>query len=477
MSEKVSDEIWTSITRGLPPVPSADPDRLPIPELLRVIKYCLDSRVEKFDIAVDLAKEVYKSNPAIEVLNWLGAVCFSAKKWQQAYEISEKLAKLDMNPGTAFNLSKAAYKIGDPKKAEEIVRLVLALDPTDKIPMMDLAVYICSQGRFDEAYDVLKNIDSSSLDDKHKKILEFNKGWHEVRRGNFKRGVELLNIGRSISIWGNNARKHPCPEWDGTPYPGKTVLLGGEAGIGDEIIAIRFAKNIKEMGMRCIASTVHGNHSIFERIPYIDKVYKDKELNTFQDYDYWVSSMSTVKVLGLDIADISSEPYITPDPAYVEKWSKIIPNKGKKRIGVRWAGNKLYELELFRTLPFSKLDALTKFDADFYSVQRDSGVEDMTPGTRIVPLHEQLTHIEDLLGAISNLDLVITSCTSIAHIAGAMGKETWVCPPIMSYWIWASPADKSPWYKNVTLFRQEKWNNWDSTFEKLELALEKYLET
>lgn len=472
---ELTDDFWEVVNSGLPPVPTKDKNMLPVPEILRVIRYCLDPRVEKFDIASELADEIIKINSQPEIINWYGGVCFTAKKWDKAYKASIKM--LDLHPSGAayFNASKAAYKNGNPVEAEQYVIKAIELDPSNENFKMDKAVYVCSQGRFDEGFDILNSMDMSKLDNKDKKVLEFNKGWHTIRKGNFKEGMRLLNIGREIKVWGNNSRKHPCPKWDGVARPGKTILLGGEAGIGDEIISIRFAKKLHEMGMTVIASTVHKNKSLFERIPYISRVLTDKELDTFKEYDYWVASMDIIQVMGIDIDEVEAEPYLTADPKYVDKWSKIIPNTGKQRIGVRWAGNKLYELELYRTLPFDKLNNLTKYNADFYSLQKDAGVEDLTPGTSIVPLHDKLDSMEDLLGAIANLDLVITSCTSIAHIAGAMGKKTWVCTPLLCYWIWTIQKDKSPWYKDVTLYRQKEWNNWDLAFKKLELDLESFL--
>ena len=480
---RMPEEVWSTIKEGLPEVPTKEKHMKPIPEILRVIEMCLDERVEYFDIAVKLAKFVYDSNPVGPVKNWYGSVCYDAKNWKESYEVTIDMMREYPCEGTFFNAAKGAYKYGKLDEAENFIKTAIALEPKDKSKLMDLAVYVVSSGRFDEGFDILNSIPINELESKDATALDFNKGWHEIRRGNFKKGMKLIQLGRTIKIWGSNTLVYPKPKWDGTTHPGKTILIVGEGGIGDEIINARFSEIIKKRGMNCVMSTVHKNVSMLSRIKSIDKVIEHKRVadNTdkeyFTDYDYWLPCMDLVSILDIDLDEVPSTPYITPLPEYVDKWSKIIPNNGKLRVGFRWSGNKLYELELYRTVPVSEYVRLSEqYDFDAYSLQRDDGVEDL-PKCKIVPLHDQLETLEDTLGAIANLDLVITSCTSISHLAAAMGKETWVLTPILPYYIWTSPGNTSSWYECVKLYRQEKWNDWCRAFEKLEPDFKDKVET
>jgi hypothetical protein len=472
---RMPEGLWNDIKRGLPEVPTKERHAKPIPELLRVIEMCLDERVEYFDEAVKFAKFVYDSNPCLELKNWYSSVCYDAKKWELAYNCSVELMREAPCQGTFFNASKAAYKYCRLDEAEQYIRTAIALEPENKSQLMDLAVCIVSAGKFDEGFEILKNIPKESLDERDKVAVDFNRGWHEIRKGNFKEGMQLVHLGRKIKVWGNNEFVYPSPKWDGKTYPGKTILVVGEGGIGDEIINARFSEIIQKRGMKCVMSSVHKNTSMLSRIKTIDKVVDMKQLTDlkhpeyFKDYDYWVPCMDVVPLLGIDLDEVPSAPYITPLPEYVEKWSKIIPNNGKLRVGFRWAGNALYELELYRTVPVQKYIELTeKYDFDAYSLQRDAGVEHLPDSHKFVTLDDKLESLEDALGAIANLDLVITSCTSIAHMAAAMGKETWVMTPILPYYIWTSPGNTSEWYDTVKLYRQDKWNSWDKAFENLD---------
>jgi len=150
---RMPKEIWDGIKKGLPEVPTTDKSSKPIPELLRVIEMCLDDRVEFFDEAVKLAKFVYDSNPCLELKNWYSSVCFDAKKWEEAYNISIELMRDVPCQGTFFNASKAAYKFAKLDEAEHFIKTAIMLEPENKTQLMDLAVCVVSSGRFDEGFD------------------------------------------------------------------------------------------------------------------------------------------------------------------------------------------------------------------------------------------------------------------------------------------------------------------------------------
>jgi hypothetical protein len=147
-------------------------------------------------------------------------------------------------------------------------------------------------------------------------------------------------------------------------------------------------------------------------------------------------------------------------------WNRIIPKEaGKLNVGLRWSGNPKYEHEQLRRFPPNlMLDLCNLPGINFYSLQK--GDPQMLP--------DSLTDLEPLLGnwqstasAISRMDLVVTSCTAIAHLAAGMGKPTWVIVPAMPYYCWAQPGNKSDWYPTVQLFRQEYYGDWTGPFIEL----------
>jgi hypothetical protein len=144
------------------------------------------------------------------------------------------------------------------------------------------------------------------------------------------------------------------------------------------------------------------------------------------------------------------------------------------KIGIRWSGNPEFEHEQHRRFPPELMIALSEIpNTSFYSLQRD---ENCIDGLPFSDMRGQMKTWDDTSNIIADLDLVITSCTSIAHLAGAMGIPTWIVVPIMPYYTWVFPGNTSSWYNSVKLFRQEKYGKWDEPFLKIREELTKLSE-
>ncbi len=317
---------------------------------------------------------------------------------------------------------------------------------------LEAALILSHAGKPDDAEALLRTI----ADDPR---ANYNLGWHDLRHGKLKQGFEGLNTGRHISAFGSPAI--PGPIWHGEPLQGKTLLLHGEGGAGDEIINFRFAKHFKKLGASVVISSSHGLGAIFSAngFPCI-------QASAVQSihYDYWVPAMSACYVLDMEYGDLPSQPYLIRNP--------ILPKPGKMRIGVRWGGLAAHaDVEPQRKLPYHQIKALCEqfqWQADFYSFQRDNDLQLEFPGKDLAG------HMPDWKttgGLLASMDLLITSCTSVAHLAAAMGVETWVMTPILPYYTWAIPGDRSPWHSSVKLFRQTTQGNWDEVFNSVKLAL------
>jgi hypothetical protein len=178
-------------------------------------------------------------------------------------------------------------------------------------------------------------------------------------------------------------------------------------------------------------------------------------------------------MFGHTVDTIPNEPYIFAKPESVQVWKELI--KGDKpKIGIRWSGNPKFEHQQFRIFPPEMLIKIQKEfpDCQWYSLQRDSDLRELPEG--ISDLNHILISWEDTAACIENLDLVISSCTSIAHLASAMGKPTWVIVPILPYHVWAYGDKHSPWYtENTVVFRQKKFSKWEETFTELKEELHK----
>ena len=467
--------MWAGITAGLPATPSPK-NVIPLPEILRVIEYCANDKVEHFDLAVALIDTISKLRSDIEFLNWKSMVEFDCKKYIRSYETSEEILKISANANTLFNAGRAAYKANKLEQSEKYLKEAMRLDPTDSSTILDYAVTVCTMGDFDGALKIIENIDKTNLDELHTNIVDFNKGWHYIRLGDFRKGINLLHLGREINIWGSDACKYNRPRWDGVTQPGKTILIVGEGGIGDEVINSRFSKIIQQRGMRAVMSTVHKNTQMLGTVAALDKVFDMKDIDS-QTWDYWVPCMDLPYVLKIDSTEIPSDPYITADPDYVEKWKHLTQTDKKLKIGIRWMGNPRYELELARTIPSHLFEQLNSLDVQLYSFQKDDGLKNLEIPNGVINIAPDLNSWADTMAAMNNMDLMISSCTSIPHVAGALGVPTWVIIPLLPYYTWADMKRDSYWYDTVKLYRQQVWKEWDAPFLEVKQDLVKLLET
>ena len=162
--------------------------------------------------------------------------------------------------------------------------------------------------------------------------------------------------------------------------------------------------------------------------------------------------------------NLSGKPYLKTSP------TKLFGSKGGLKVGIRWAGNPQFEHEQHRKFDPTPLIEMHNIPGVmFYSLQRDENIiEDLPFGD----LRNLLTDWESTASVMAGLDLVITSCTSIAHCAAALGVETWVIVPVLPYYTWAVPGNKSAWYDSVTLYRQEAYGDWSATMQRIREDLE-----
>lgn len=286
--------------------------------------------------------------------------------------------------------------------------------------------------------------------------VAFNRGWYALRDGHLLDGMKLIDRGRIEEVFGNGKPNVPTQKWNGET--GATVLLNLEGGLGDQIHGARFARDIARLGNKVIVACSGPLASVVRGIEGVTAVVQHEAVFGVV-HDFWVPSMSAAIPLQLQYADVNGAAYITkPD----------VPKNKKFRIGLRWQGNPQFEHEQHRQFdPKLLFDAVKGTDAEFVSLQRDEGAEHKPKWVKEVPLE----HWEDTRAAIASCDLVVTSCTSVAHLSAAMGVKTWIVVPILPYYLWAKPGSKTEWYDSVTLFRQEAYGDWSGPFRKIKQQL------
>lgn len=323
---------------------------------------------------------------------------------------------------------------------------------------LDVALQASINGKPDISENILRSLPQDDF-----RVL-FNLGWHEMRHGNMKAAFNYMNFGRYINVFGLPPIGGRI--WKDEPLEGKTLLFRCEGGYGDQILNFRFAKNFQDMGARVLVSCSKEMMPMFSRHGYI---CIDSSAVNDAYYDYWIPAMSAAYILGLEYSDIDGSAYINP----VEK-RKLFSKGNNLKVGVRWSGNPEFEHEQHRRFPENLMvDLHTTRNTTFYSLQRD---ENLIDGLPFGDLRDQMKTWEDTASIIAGLDLVITSCTSIAHLSGALGVPTWVVVPIMPYYTWAVPGERAAWYDSVRIFRQTEYGKWGDVFLSIRSKLEELAE-
>lgn len=403
-------------------------------------------------------ESILEKNDRLNVINDKAKQFFDDKEFASAIECFAEIECNDFPEEFKSNLSKCHYYNRNAHKSLQILESS-KISPTQD-DLLDIAIYKNAIGNFDAALEIYESLDQSDP------RVKFNLGWHLLRKGNFKEAFKLLEYGSQCRAWGHeyihleNGKIDIKKRWDGNPT--KTLLLFLEGGIGDCFIFLRWAKYLETKCEELIIAVPKTTYRLLANAGY--NVVPDFAIEHLQ-YDHYVPGMSIPNFI--DVSDpmdkvtfpyIKSivEPYI---PWGMDKVSSSYPNRNFK-IGVRWMGNPEFEHDQFRSIPKESLYGLGQYGT-LFSLQLEEEEDD----ENFIPSRHVIKDWQDTYSIFSKLDLLVTSCTSTAHLAGAMNIPTIVIVPLVSYFVWAS--EDLPWYNSVTIIKQEKYNDWNGAIEKM----------
>lgn len=262
------------------------------------------------------------------------------------------------------------------------------------------------------------------------------------------------------------------PRWDGRPFVGKRLLVHYEQGLGDTINFVRYVPMVKQRGGTVILEVRKPLYNLLRGFEGVDELIEASfDSKPEVDFDLYVSLMDLPWIFGTTLETIPADvPYIFADPAEVEFWRSRLSGPGFK-VGIAWSGSPLYErnhLRACKLADFTKLSAIN--GVKLYALQKGQPANQIAALAGRIPvvnLGEQFDDFSDTAAAIENLDLIISTDTSVPHLAAAMGKPVWLLLCCASEWRWLLNRDDSPWYPTVRLFRQKQANQWDDVFSRV----------
>ena len=294
----------------------------------------------------------------------------------------------------------------------------------------------------------------------------------------FRELLVKMHTERMTSRWGAYSWGHKKPIWNARFETGKTILITGEAGIGDELFGAKFSSNFVERGMKVVFATNYwSSYNVIARIKSIDKVIHITEVEDFEDYDYWVPVGEVPVALGVTQDQVPSKPYLELTQEYLTKWRRIIPPSDKFKIGVRWTGDPHIERNggIIPAQYFEELGSLP--NVELYSLHKDDGIDDIP--SNVIPLHEHgrswFDTWDDTFAAISQLDLTISCSTNIPIVCAGLNKPIWTVVPIgpsNPYYLWLQDF----WFGDkMRIYTQLVQGDWNQPFEDVKNDLLKIL--
>ena len=400
-----------------------------------------------------------------EILSLLGGVYDQEKKYDKALECIDKIK--NKNPDLLVNKARCLYFLCRAPEAEEIIRSLPSEYRQDNKIQIDLALYLTAQGKTEEAEAILNPL--ADIEDK----AAFNYGWFLLAKDKLQEAYKYIRVGAKdeLRIWGHewvlraNYNIGEEYRWNGETVD--TIAFYLEGGMGDGMIFIRYAEQLKKYCNTLKIFAHKKTKSLYEECGY-ENVFLPKEIVKTK-WDKYVPAMSAPYFLGLnDPMENVTFPYLKRESKPVSDMNVIA--QGKKKICIRWMGNPQFEHEQFRTVPLEKLLGLSKF-GQLFSVQLEQG--HIPKNADIWDLAPIIKSWSDTYDIFEESDLIITSCTSTAHLAGAMGARVIVLSPISPYITWNTKDLK--WYPdNVVVLHQMEYNNWDKTIYKLYEIMENW---
>ena len=268
------------------------------------------------------------------------------------------------------------------------------------------------------------------------------------------------------------------PVWRGQDLRGKSILIRPEQGLGDTLMFIRYAPLIKALGPTVLLQSWRGLGGIDAIIPGVDVVIPHGA--ALPAFDYWIQLMSVPAVFRTTVDSTpGAVPYLGVDPERARQWPMRLGFRDDLKVGLVWAGNPDQPNDRRRSMSLTRLLPLLEVEGvQFFALQkgaRETEADVMGVGKPLKNLGPELADAGDTAAVISEMDLVISVCTSMAHLTGALGKPVWVLLSEPADWRWLTEREDSPWYPTARLFRQKRRGDWDEVIVRVKEALREWV--
>jgi tetratricopeptide (TPR) repeat protein len=403
--------------------------------------------------------------------NLAGCLC-ELGQLDAAMEACQRALSLDASYAPAHtNLGNILDAQGRFEDAVTAHRRAVAADPAYAKGHANLAVALRVIGQLDEALAASHRAVALDPDDP---LVRFNHAHVLLINGHLAAGFEAFRWGRKCREWSDGYPALAEPEWQGEALAGRTLLLYAEAGLGDTMQFVRYLPMVANKGGSIVLQVQPSLVALLRTNPGVTVIARGEPLPRF---DLHLPLIGLPAVFGTTLDTIpAAVPYLRPDPAKLSRWRAALGDETALRVGVVWAGNPKHKGDRQRSLPAEKLlPQLVMPGVRLYSLQKDLRAADAPAvaalARDLVDLAPALGDFSDTAAAVTALDLVITVDTSVAHLAGALGRPVWALLPYALDWRWLRDREDTPWYPSMRLFRQRVPQAWDEVVARVSAEL------
>jgi tetratricopeptide (TPR) repeat protein len=386
--------------------------------------------------ALKLLQEAVAANSA-DIEAWTNLTRIYPRHWELEHALAAGRRAEQINPSNALALSNYSLALKEAQRWEEATAAAKAA--ADIAPQMAR--------------------------------LPFNLSILDLVQGNYARG--WANFEARWDGSGELRDSHPrfnAPRWNGESLKGKTLLLWGEQGFGDALQFSRFvpllAKKVGAQGGNLVWAAFKAVHPLMARMApkTVECLPHDGPL---PEFDFHFPMLSLPLHFGIEEDTIPSKrAYLAADTDLATEWRAEFADDKRLRVGLVWSGSETHQRNMFRSVGIERYAQAFKGvdNVAFFSLQKEASGAVSTArdgGFEIADRTGKFETFDDTAAFIDSLDLVITVCTSVAHLAAALGKPTWILLDVNPHWVWQLERTDSPWYPTARLYRQKNFGQWE----------------
>lgn len=423
--------------------------------------------LSSYDRALELKPDYANAhNNRGNVLLELKQVSGAMTSYEKALSYAPEYASAHNNRGNAF------FEMDRITDALHSYEQALTLNPAYAKAHYNRGKTLLELGRLDDAIAAYENalaIDPEYID------AHWNQGLCLLLKGDYEAGWRKFEWRWRLKGRDEQPRNYVQPLWNpSVEQCGKTILLYGEQGLGDTLQFSRYVEQVARLGANVLLEVPRTLMPVFRNFKGVTRlVAKGAKPPAF---DYYCPLMSLPRVFNTRLDEISGLPYLQVPENRLKAWQSRLALPETARIGVVWSGNAGHKNDRDRSIPLAIFKHLLVGEYAYFSLQKEIRELDKAELPALPMLRTftaELADFSDTAALISLMDVVITVDTSVAHLAGALGKEVWILLPFVPDWRWMMHRPDSPWYDSATLIRQSKRADWPSVVGEVAERLRK----